>query len=416
MTIMIIQMKTNILDIAAIRKDFPILTREVNGKPLVYLDNGATSQKPQQVIDVIGKYYTYENSNIHRGIHTLSQEATTAYEEARTSVQTFINAKHNHEVIFTSGTTGSINLIASSFGKKHINKGDEIIISTMEHHSNIVPWQMLCEEKEAILKVVPINDKGEFLMEEYENLLSEKTKLVAVTHVSNTLGTINPVKEIIKKAHQKGAYVLIDGAQAVPHTKVDVQDLNCDFYVFSAHKMLGPTGVGILYGKEDILNELPPYQGGGDMIKTVTFEKTTYNELPHKFEAGTPNIVGGIGLAAAIDYMNAIGIDKIEAYEHELLNYATTQIKQIEGVRIIGEANNKASVLSFVVDGTHPSDVGTIIDKLGIAIRTGHHCTEPLMNRFEIPGTARASFAFYNTFEEIDVFINALKRAVNMLV
>jgi len=409
-------MKTNILDIAAIRKDFPILTREVNGKPLVYLDNGATSQKPQQVIDVIGKYYTYENSNIHRGIHTLSQEATTAYEEARTSVQTFINAKHNHEVIFTSGTTGSINLIASSFGKKHINKGDEIIISTMEHHSNIVPWQMLCEEKEAILKVVPINDKGEFLMEEYENLLSEKTKLVAVTHVSNTLGTINPVKEIIKKAHQKGAYVLIDGAQAVPHTKVDVQDLNCDFYVFSAHKMLGPTGVGILYGKEDILNELPPYQGGGDMIKTVTFEKTTYNELPHKFEAGTPNIVGGIGLAAAIDYMNAIGIDKIEAYEHELLNYATTQIKQIEGVRIIGEANNKASVLSFVVDGTHPSDVGTIIDKLGIAIRTGHHCTEPLMNRFEIPGTARASFAFYNTFEEIDVFINALKRAVNMLV
>lgn len=408
--------KTNILDVELIRSEFPILSRQVNGKPLVYLDNGATSQKPISVISTINKYYTFENSNIHRGIHTLSQEATTAYEEARTTVQEFINAEHSHEVIFTSGTTGSINLLASSFAKKHIQKGDEIIISTMEHHSNIVPWQMICEEKGAILKVVPINDKGEFLMNEYENLLSERTKLVAVTHVSNTLGTINPVKEIINKAHAKGALVLIDGAQAVPHTKVDVQELDCDFYAFSAHKMLGPTGVGILYGKENLLNDLPPYQGGGDMIKTVTFEKTTYNELPHKFEAGTPNIVGGIGLAAAINYMNKIGIDKIEAYEHELLSYATEQIKQIEGVRIIGEAKNKASVLSFLVDGTHPSDIGTIIDKLGIAIRTGHHCTEPLMNRFGIPGTARASFAFYNTFEEIDIFINALKRAVNMLV
>ena len=404
------------LNIEKIRSEFPILSREVNGKPLVYLDNGATSQKPQQVIDVISHYYEFENSNIHRGIHTLSQEATTAYEEARTTVQGFINAQHTHEVIFTSGTTGSINLLASSFGKKHIQQGDEILISTMEHHSNIVPWQMLCEEKGAILRVVPINDKGEFLFNEFEQLLSKKTKLVAVTHVSNTLGTINPVKEIITKAHQKGALVLIDGAQAVPHTKVDVQELDCDFYAFSAHKMLGPTGTGILYGKENLLNDLPPYQGGGDMIKTVTFEKTTYNELPHKFEAGTPNIVGGIGLAAAIDYMNNIGIDKIEAYEHELLVYATDQIKQIEGVRIIGEATNKASVLSFVVDGTHPSDIGTIIDKLGIAIRTGHHCTEPLMNRFNIPGTARASFAFYNTFEEINVFINALKRAVNMLL
>jgi cysteine desulfurase/selenocysteine lyase len=408
--------KTEIVDIQKIRSEFPILSREVNGHPLVYLDNGASSQKPQQVIDAISHYYEYENSNIHRGIHTLSQEATTAYEEARKTIQNFINAKHGHEVIFTKGTTDAINLIASSFGKKYLNKGDEIIISTMEHHSNIVPWQIICEEKGAILKVVPINDKGEFLFDEFEKLLSDKTKLVAVTHVSNTLGTINPVKQIIDRAHEKGALVLIDGAQAVPHTKVDVQELDCDFYAFSGHKMFGPTGVGILYGKEALLNDLPPYQGGGDMIKTVTFEKTTYNELPHKFEAGTPNIVGGIALATAVDYINKIGIDKIEAYEHELLNYATEQIKQIKGVRIIGEAEKKASVLSFLVESTHPTDIGTIIDKLGIAIRTGHHCTEPLMNRFNIPGTTRASFAFYNTFEEIDVFINALKRAVNMLV
>jgi cysteine desulfurase/selenocysteine lyase len=411
-----LETKTNILDIDKIRSDFPILSREVNGKPLVYLDNGASSQKPKQVIDVISHYYEHENSNIHRGIHTLSQEATNAYEESRRILQAFINAEHEHEVIFTSGTTDSINLVASSFGKKFLEKGDEIIISTMEHHSNIVPWQMICEEKGAILKVVPINDKGEFLMEEFEQLLSEKTKLVAVSHVSNTLGTINPVKEIIEKTHQNGALILIDGAQAVPHTKVDVQELDCDFYVFSGHKMFGPTGVGILYGKESILNDLPPYQGGGDMIKTVTFEKTTYNCLPHKLEAGTPNISGGIGLAAAVKYMNTIGIDKIEAYEHELLTYATQQIKQIEGVRIIGEADKKASVLSFLVDGTHPSDIGMIIDKLGIAIRTGHHCTEPLMNRFGIPGTARASFAFYNTKEEIDIFITALKRAIKMLL
>jgi len=406
----------NFINSDKIRKDFPILHRQVNGKPLIYFDNGATSQKPQQVIDIINRYYQHENSNIHRGIHTLSQEATDAYEKARTTVQQFINAKHNHEVIFTSGTTGSINLVASSFGKKHIHVGDEIIISTMEHHSNIVPWQMLCEEKKAILKVIPINDKGELLIDEFKKLLSPKTKLVAVTHVSNTLGTINPVKEIIKLAKTAEAFVLIDGAQAVPHTKVNVQELDCDFYAFSAHKMFGPTGVGILYGKEAILNELPPYQGGGDMIKTVTFEKTTYNELPHKFEAGTPNIVGGLGLAAAIDYMNNIGIANIEAYEHELLSYATEKIKQIEGVRIIGEATNKASVLSFLVDGTHPSDIGMIIDKLGIAIRTGHHCTEPLMNRFDIPGTARASFAFYNTKEEIDTFILALERALKMLL
>ncbi|MBE7443174.1 MAG: cysteine desulfurase [Flavobacteriales bacterium] len=405
----------NILNINKIRDDFPILKREVNGKPLVYFDNGATSQKPQLVIDVINKYYTFENSNIHRGIHTLSQEATNAYEVARKKVQRFVNAQHEHEIIFTKGTTDSINLVAASFGKKHLKKGDEIIISNMEHHSNIVPWQMICEEKEAVLKVIPINDKGELLMDEFKKLLSPKTKFVSITHVSNTLGTINPVKEIIKLAKEAGALVLIDGAQAVPHTKIDVQDLGCDFYAFSGHKMFGPTGVGILYGKEAILNDLPPYQGGGDMIKTVTFEKTTYNELPHKFEAGTPNIVGGIGLGVAIDYMNSIGLDKIEAYEHELLTYATEQIKQIEGVRIVGEAAKKASVLSFVVDGTHPSDIGMIIDKLGVAIRTGHHCTEPLMNRLNVPGTARASFAFYNTFEEIDIFIAALKRAVTML-
>ena len=403
------------LDIKAIRSDFPILSREVNDKPLVYLDNGASSQKPKQVIDVISHYYEHENSNIHRGIHTLSQEATTAYEDSRKTVQSFINATHSHEVIFTAGTTESINLVAASFGKKFLQKGDEIIISTMEHHSNIVPWQMICEEKGAIIKVVPINDKGEFLMDEFEALLSAKTKMVAVTHVSNTLGTINPVEEIIEKSHQNGALVLIDGAQAVPHKKVDVQDLDCDFYVFSGHKMFGPTGVGILYGKENILNDLPPYQGGGDMIKTVTFEKTTYNCLPHKLEAGTPNIAGGIGLAAAINYMNTIGVDHIESYEHELLTYATEQIKQIDGIRIIGEAAKKASVLSFLVEGTHPSDIGMIIDKLGIAIRTGHHCTEPLMDRLRIPGTARASFAFYNTFEEIDIFITALKRAIKML-
>lgn len=406
---------TEILDLQLIRADFPILDRMVNGKPLVYFDNGATAQKPLSVITAINKYYTFENSNIHRGIHTLSQEATDAYEKARVTVQHFINAKHEHEVIFTSGTTGSINLVASSFSKKYLNEGDEIIISTMEHHSNIVPWQMVCEETGAILKVVPINDKGEFLFDEYVQLLSLKTKLVAVTHVSNTLGTINPAKEIIAKAKEFGAFTLIDGAQAVPHKKVDVQDLDCDFYAFSGHKMFGPTGVGILYGKEEILNELPPYQGGGDMIKTVTFEKTTYNCLPHKLEAGTPNIVGGIALAEAINYMNKIGIDNIANHEAELLTYATQKIKEVEGVRIIGEAENKASVLSFVVDGTHPTDIGMILDKLGVAIRTGHHCTEPLMKRFDIPGTARASFAFYNTKKEIDVFIEALNKAVTML-
>ena len=415
---------TKKLDITSIRNDFPILNREVNGKSLVYFDNGATAQKPLSVISAITKYYTFQNSNIHRGIHTLSQQATDAYEQARKTVQAFINAKYDHEVIFTSGTTHSINLVTNSFAKKYLAEGDEIIISTMEHHSNIVPWQMVCEEYGCTLKVIPINDKGELLLEEFKKKVTKNTRMVAITHVSNTLGTINPIKEIIKyvrehaplSGEKEGAFILIDGAQAVPHKKVDVQDLDCDFYVFSGHKMFGPTGVGILYGKEAVLNEMPPYQGGGDMIKTVTFEKTTYNCLPHKFEAGTPNIIGGIGLAAAIDYMNKVGINNIAAYEEELLTYATEQIKTIEGVRIIGEAEQKASVLSFLVDGTHPTDIGMILDKLGVAIRTGHHCTEPLMNRFEIPGTARASFAFYNTKEEIDIFIEALKRAVKMLV
>ena len=408
--------ETNILNLEKIRNDFPILSREVNGKPLVYLDNGATGQKPSLVIDRIKKYYELENSNIHRGIHTLSQEATDAYEQAREKTRAFLNAPSTDEIIFTSGTTGSINLVASTFGRKFINEGDEVIISTMEHHSNIVPWQMVCEEKGAILKVIPINDDGELLMDEFESLITDKTKLISVVHVSNTLGTINPVKAIIDRAHKQDIPVLIDGAQAVPHMPVDVQELDCDFYAFSAHKMFGPTGVGVLFGKEKWLNQMPPYQGGGDMIKTVTFEKTEYNELPHKFEAGTPNIAGGLGMAAAIDYMNAVGIEKINAYEHELLNYATEKLTSIPGLRIIGTAKEKASVISFVVEGTHPSDIGMIIDKLGVAIRTGHHCTEPLMNRFNVPGTARASFAFYNTFEEVDRLVEALQRAVNMLV
>lgn len=406
------------LDINNIRADFPILSRKVNGHPLIYFDNGASSQKPKQVIDAIHRYYANENSNIHRGVHTLSQEATTAYEEAREKLQHFVNAKKSHEVIFTKGTSDSINLVAHTFGKKFLKEGDEIIISEMEHHSNIVPWQMVAEDTGAILKVAPINDKGEMLMDAFQQLLSDHTKMVAVTHISNALGTVNPIKELIVLTRQNNPVtaILIDGAQAVPHTNVDVQALDCDFYAFSAHKMFGPTGIGVLYGKEEWLNQLPPYQGGGDMIETVTFEKTTYNTLPHKFEAGTPNIVGGIATGIAVDYINDVGIANIEQYEHELLEYATTAIQKINGIRIIGEAEQKAGVLSFIVEGTHPTDIGTIIDKLGIAIRTGHHCTQPLMQRFDIPGTARASFAFYNTKEEIDVFITAVERAVNMLV
>ncbi len=400
--------------IQQIREDFPILSREVNGKPLVYLDNGATTQKPKIVIDAISKYYELENSNIHRGVHTLSQEATDAYEQARVKTQEFLNAKHSHEIIFTSGTTGSINLIASSLSKS-LNPGDEIIITAMEHHSNIVPWQMICEEKKAILKVIPINRKGEILMEEYEKLISDKTRLVSFTHTSNTLGTINPTLELIKIAKKHGALTLVDGAQAVTHGKLDVQEMNCDFFVFSGHKLFGPTGTGILYGKESVLNSLPPYQGGGDMIKTVTFEKTTYNELPHKFEAGTPNIAGGIGLGAAIDYVQSVGFDFIEKQEKELLEYGTQELSKIEGLQIIGEATNKTCVISFVVEGVHPFDLGTIVDKMGVAVRTGHHCTQPLMDFFGIPGTTRASFSFYNTIEEVDILVNSLNRALGML-
>jgi len=401
--------------IAEIRNDFPILNAKVRGKELVYLDNGATAQKPAMVIDAINTYYKDYNSNIHRGVHHLSQVATTAYEEAREKLRGFINAPKLEEVIFTEGTTESINIVASCFGRNSLNKGDEVIISAMEHHSNIVPWQMICDEREAVLKVIPINNKGELLMDEYKKLLSDKTKLVAVIHISNTLGTINPVKEIIDLAHQNGALVLLDGAQAVPHVKVDVQDLGCDFYAFSGHKMFGPTGVGILYGKSEYLNDMPPYQGGGDMIKEVTFEKTTYNCLPHKFEAGTPNIVGGIGLGVAVDYMQEVGVDLIHNREEELLAYATEKLIKLEGVRIIGEAEHKAGVLSFVIEGAHPFDVGTLLDQLGVAVRTGHHCTQPLMDIFKIPGTIRASFAFYNTKKEVDKLISGLERALSML-
>ncbi|MFP5470041.1 MAG: SufS family cysteine desulfurase [Bacteroidia bacterium] len=411
-------------DVNNIRKDFPILSQKVRGKQLVYLDNAATTQKPQVVIDAINKYYSEQNSNIHRGVHFLSQQATTAYEDARKNIQQFINAPKSEQIIFTKGTTDGINLVAHSFGKAFVKPGDEIIISALEHHSNIVPWQMLCEDRGATLKVIPINQKGELLLEEFKKLLSPKTKLVAVNHISNTLGTINPIEDIIRLVREKvsplrgdgrGAAILIDGAQAVAHTKVDVQKLDCDFYVFSGHKLFGPTGIGVLYGKEELLNAMPPYQGGGDMIKTVTFEKTEYNDLPHKFEAGTPNIVGGIGLGVAIDYVNRIGLENIAQQENALLHYATEQLKTIKGIRFIGEADKKTSVISFLVDGAHPFDVGTILDQLGIAVRTGHHCTQPLMDFYQIPGTVRASFSFYNTKEEVDILVEGLKKAKQML-
>jgi cysteine desulfurase/selenocysteine lyase len=403
------------LDVAAIRKEFPILHREVNGKPLVYLDNGASSQKPQAMIDAVSHYYAHENTNIHRGVHTLSQEATEKYEAAREKVRGFINAKHGHEVIITKGTTDSINLVASSFGRAYLNAGDEVLISTMEHHSNIVPWQMICEERGATVRVVPINDAGELLMDEFDALLSKKTKLVAVTHISNSLGTINPVKQIIDKAHALNVPVLIDGAQAVPHQPVDMQALDCDFYAFSAHKMFGPTGIGILYGKESLLNAMPPYQGGGDMIDQVTFEKTTYNDLPHKFEAGTPNIAGGIALGAAIDYLNGIGMQNIEAYEADLLAYATEQLRAIDGLKIIGTAANKAGVISFKIDDLHHYDLGIMLDRKGIAIRTGHHCTQPLMQRLGVTGTARASLAFYNNRADVDALVAGIQYAKQRL-
>ena len=402
------------LDLQKIRADFPILSQKVNGKPLVYFDNAATSQKPQVVIDAISKYYQEINANIHRGVHTLSQLATDAYETSRGKIQQHINAKFAHEVLFTSGTTHGINLVANGFASI-LKSGDEVLVSALEHHSNIVPWQMLCEKTGAILRVIPMDENGELILSEFDKLVSDKTKIVTVNHISNALGTVNPIQYMIDKAHQFGAAILIDGAQAVPHLKPNVQELDCDFYVFSGHKICGPTGTGILYGKEAWLNKLPPYQGGGEMIKEVTFEKTTYAELPHKFEAGTPNIAGGIALGTAVDYMNEIGFENIQIQEKELLAYGTKRLLEIKGLKIYGTAKDKTSVISFNIEGIHPYDIGTIIDKLGIAVRTGHHCAQPIMDFFKIPGTIRASFAFYNTKEEIDIFVESVKRAQLML-
>jgi len=402
------------LDVTSIRADFPILSRQVNGQDLVYLDNAATSQTPTQVIDVIADYYKSYNANIHRGVHSLSQEATDKFEQARQTIQTHFNIRKSHEVIFTSGTTHSINLVAFGFGTL-LGPSDEVIVSALEHHANIVPWQMMCERSGAVLRVIPMTDEGTLDMHAYNELLNAKTKLVFVNHVSNALGTINPIEEIIKKAHKAGAAVLVDGAQACGHIKPDLKKLNADFYTVSAHKLCGPTGIGMLYGKEKWLNKLPPYQGGGEMIDEVTFEKTTYADLPHKFEAGTPNICGGIAFGAALDYMNAIGFEAIGSYEDELLQYATEKLTQIEGLRIYGDNNHKTAVISFNIDSIHPYDVGTLLDKMGIAVRTGHHCAQPIMDYYKIPGTIRASFAFYNTKDEVDTFVKGVQRAVAML-
>ncbi|MCI0844070.1 MAG: cysteine desulfurase [Chloroflexi bacterium] len=401
-------------DVNKVRNDFPILKQQVNGCPLVYLDNGATSQKPQSVIDAIVNYYTTTNSNVHRGVHTMSQQATDRYEGARSKVRQFINASEDREIIFTRNTTEGINLVAHSYGRKNIGPGDDIIVSNMEHHSNIVPWQMLCEETGANLRVVPINDDGELLMDDYERMLSSKTKLVSITHVSNALGTILPAAEIVRMAHAHGAPVLLDGAQAVPHMPVDVQELDCDFYVFSGHKLFGPTGIGILYGKAEYLEAMPPFLGGGEMIKSVTFEKTIYNDLPYKFEGGTPDIAGAIGLGAAIDYVNDLGFDQITAHEDELLRYGTDALSTIEGLKIIGTAEHKTGILSFVMEQAHPHDIGTILDEQGIAVRTGHHCAQPVMQRFQIPATARASLAFYNTKEDIDALVKGIDRVIEV--
>ncbi|MBE2255392.1 MAG: cysteine desulfurase [Ignavibacteria bacterium] len=403
------------MDVNKIRGEFPILSQKVNGKPLIYFDNAATSQKPLSVLDGIREYYTTINSNVHRGIHTLSEKATSEFESAREKARKFLNAISTEEIIFTKGVTDGINLVAFSFGEKFIKSGDEIIISAMEHHSNIVPWQMLCERKNASLKIIPVNEKGELKIDEFKNLLTEKVKLVAVTHVSNSLGTINPIKEIIEFAHSNNVPVLIDGAQAAPHIKIDVQELDADFYVISAHKFYGPTGSGVLYGKEKFLESIPPYQGGGEMIKTVTFSKTVYNDLPYKFEAGTPNIAGAIGMGYAMDFITNLGHENISGYENELLNYATEQLLQIQGLRIIGTAKHKASVVSFIIDGIHPYDTGSILDQLGIAVRTGFHCTQPLIDFYGLPGTVRASFAVYNTMEEIDSLIEGLFKVKKML-
>jgi cysteine desulfurase/selenocysteine lyase len=402
------------IDIQKVRRDFPILNQQVYQKPLVYFDNGATTQKPKVVIDEIAKIYSQQNANIHRGVHYLSEQLTQKYEDARKVVQNFIHAAHDHEVIFTSGTTESINAIAYSFGYKFIHEGDEIIISTLEHHANIVPWQMLCERENASLKIIPINDKGELLLDEYEKLISSRTKIVAVNHVSNALGTINDVTKIIDIAHQKDIPVLIDGAQSIQHGKVDVQVMDCDFYVFSGHKIYGPNGIGVLYGKEKWLNELPPFMTGGEMIKNVTFEKTTFNELPFKFEAGTPNYVGAIGLAKAIKYIQGIGLENIEAHEKELLEYATQKLNAMEGLKIIGTSEQKISVISFILENIHHYDAGMVLDKMGVAVRTGHHCAEPVMHRFNIEGTIRASLAFYNTKEEVDRLCEALMTVKQM--
>jgi cysteine desulfurase/selenocysteine lyase len=401
-------------DVQRIREDFPIFKQEVHGKPLVYLDSAATSQKPQVVIDRIARYYAEENSNVHRGVHYLSQLATREYDDARLKIQRFLNAADSREIIYTRGTTEGINLVAQSYGRKFVHEGDEIIISAIEHHSNIVPWQMLCEQTGAWLRVIPINDRGELLMDEYAAMLERRVKMVAVNHVSNALGTINPVKRIIELAHSRDVPVLIDGAQAAPHLKVDVRDLDCDFYAFSGHKTCGPTGIGALYGKSHWLEAMPPIAGGGDMIASVTFEKTTYNTLPYKFEAGTPNIADAIGLGAAIDYLNGVGLDRIAAYEHELLQYATETIGAIPGLKIIGTAREKASVLSFTLDDIHPHDIGTILDQEGIAVRAGHHCAQPVMKRFGVPATVRASLAFYNTKEEIDALADGLQRVMEV--
>ncbi|WP_316044843.1 cysteine desulfurase [Reichenbachiella agarivorans] len=402
------------LNIEEIRKEFPILHQQVNGKPLVYFDNAATSQKPQSVIDALTHYYNTDNANIHRGIHTLAERSTTAFENTRKAVAKFLNSREVEEIIFTKGTTEGINLVAATFGRKFIKDGDEIIISALEHHSNIVPWQILCEENGCTLKVIPVNDKGELLMDEYDKLLSDKTKLVSVNYISNALGTINPVKEIIDKAHKVGAKVLIDAAQAAPHATLDVQALDCDFLAFSAHKVYGPTGVGALYGKRDLLEAMPPYQGGGEMIKDVSFSGTTYNDIPYKFEAGTPNIGEVIALKAALDFVNELGLENIAAYEHELLEYANELLADVDGFIPVGTADNKASVISFLIEGVHPFDLGQILDAKGIAVRTGHHCAQPLMERFQIEGTVRASFSVYNTKEEIKYFVEALKAAIKM--
>jgi cysteine desulfurase/selenocysteine lyase len=397
-------------DIDRIREDFPILAQTVHGKPLVYLDNAATAQKPQQVLDALNRFYVTANSNVHRGVHYLSEQATRAYEDARITVQRFLGARSPREVIFVRGTTEGINLVAQSYGRQHVGQGEEIVVSTMEHHSNIVPWQILCDEKGARLRVIPINDAGEFSLEDYERLLSDRTRLVALVHVSNSLGTVNPVRQVIELAHRRGIPVLLDGAQAVPHLHIDVQELDCDFFAFSGHKVYGPTGIGVLYGKAELLEQMPPYQGGGDMISSVTFAKTTYNVLPYKFEAGTPDIAGAIGLAAALDYVSALGLERIAAHEHDLLTYATEALAAVPTLRLIGTARDKASVVSFTLEGIHPHDIGTILDQEGIAIRTGHHCCQPVMDRYQVPATARASMGLYNTREEIDALVRGLEQ------